>query len=501
MSALGRLGLRKRRDRRDDLEAIPFAVDACECLVDGPFALLRLTGTGVNPPASLVVDSDKPASFEPLPSPDEGVVGGVWRAAFALPAELAEPGTLLWLLDGGEYMTDVRVPPPAESRAVAAPPAPPAAPAPPVAEEPPAAAKAEDPEVAALVDELKRSLVLPAKAAKAKAKEPEPIVEPVAVVEPDPVATVEPIAEPGPSAAEAESIKLVEAWTEAAKLREKLTERERELAAAREDLVAVRAESDGTPTRSEAPNGPAPARAADYELRLAEAAQAVERAEREASELREQVAKLEAELAEARTQIETSAKQAEHERERLATEGAAHERTAEQLQAELEKLKQQPKSRRRGAGRRNDDREVVELRTQLEARIAEQQERIAQLEQEAESFAARRDDALAESLRERVATLEQELRKHVATAEDLRALLESERELVAVARDEASELREQLAGADAKRVSTPAEPAPVKKTIIGATQQERAASKPPPWSALDDELLARIEKAKALTTS
>jgi hypothetical protein len=27
----------------------------------------------------------------------------------------------------------------------------------------------------------------------------------------------------------------------------------------------------------------------------------------------------------------------------------------------------------------------------------------------------------------------------------------------------------------------------------------RAAAKPPPWSALDDELLARIEKAKALT--
>src|SRR4051794_2585847 len=82
LSALGRLG-RKRRDRRDSAvaEIAPFAVDGCEVLVDGPFALLRLTGTGVNPPASLVVDSDKPASFQPLPSPDEGVVGGVWRAA------------------------------------------------------------------------------------------------------------------------------------------------------------------------------------------------------------------------------------------------------------------------------------------------------------------------------------------------------------------------------------------------------------------------------------
>src|SRR3954451_21823382 len=70
VSPLGRLG-RKRRDRNQPDQVPSFAVDSCEALVDGPFTLLRLTGTGVNPPASLIADGDKPATFAPLPGPDD----------------------------------------------------------------------------------------------------------------------------------------------------------------------------------------------------------------------------------------------------------------------------------------------------------------------------------------------------------------------------------------------------------------------------------------------
>jgi DNA repair exonuclease SbcCD ATPase subunit len=79
------------------------------------------------------------------------------------------------------------------------------------------------------------------------------------------------------------------------------------------------------------------------------------------------------------------------------------------------------------------------------------QERIAELEQEATSFAQRRDDAIAASLRERLADREHELR----------------------------DLTRRLAAAEA------------------AVEPRRA--EPPPWSALDDELLARIETTGALT--
>jgi hypothetical protein len=71
---------------------------------------------------------------------------------------------------------------------------------------------------------------------------------------------------------------------------------------------------------------------------------------------------------------------------------------------------------------------------------------------------------------------------------------------VVSSRNEATELREQLATASAKRGS--GVPAPVEDPGEDIAPGQRPARKPiqsPPWSALDDELLARIERAKALT--
>jgi predicted nucleic acid-binding Zn-ribbon protein len=506
VNALGRLG-RKRRDRRVQLEDFPqFAVTDCECLVDGDFALLRLTGTGINPPASLVADHDSPQSFEPLPGSDTSAPGGSWRAAFAIPAEVAEPGTLLWLLDGGEYMTDVRVPSPAVAPLPSKPK--------PVAEEPELPAG-----VAELVADAKPMFRTEAKPA------------PAAQVAPTPPA-------PAPADVDADdprAKKLVEAWSEAAALREKLSDREEDLSRALQELLAARTDVDplreraarltealeaaraerseeleaASAERAEALEAAYAAHArateleadleavraelASVEPRLTEARQRTEHAEEEAATLRSEVDRLEAELSVARSQNEATASAA-----------ADQQRAAEGLQEELEKLKEQPKSRRRGFGRRSEDSEVNEVRTELEARIAEQQERIEQLEQETASFAERRDEAIAESLRERVGELEEELRQHVATGEDLRALLDSERELLAGARVEVRDLKEQLATASAKRAAVAeavraATPPPAEASSESDDASAPAAVEPPPWSALDDELLARIEKAKALT--
>jgi uncharacterized coiled-coil protein SlyX len=395
VTPLGRLG-RLRRDRRAQPEdLITFAVDSCECLVDGPFALLRLTGTGHKPPASLVADGEHPESFEPLPQPEDGATGGVWRTAFALPAELAEPGARLWLLDGGEFVTDVRVP------------------SPPAAKVP--AAKPE-----------------PAPALKPKPK-PEP-VRPVALeVEPQPD--------------DADSTRLVDAWAEASRLRDIVGEREEQLAEALMELLEAR---------------------------------------KEVEPLRARLLTLTAELASLRD---------DH-----ATTQAEPAESAEPVG--LDELTQQPKSRRRGIGRRIEDRKAGKLQSELEARIAEQQTtideqqaRIEQLEQEATSFSERRDEAVTASLQERIAELEQEVRLHASTGDDLRALLASERELVANARIEANELKGQLATAQSPVTAAATEPAAREDAPV------RPAAEAPPWSALDDELLARIEKAKALTTS
>jgi hypothetical protein len=487
LKALNRIGRKREKRNSEDKRAVEFAVDSCVCLVEGELALLRLTGTGVNPPATLVTEADASQTFEPLPQPDAELPSGVWRTGFAVPAALVEPGTRLWLLDGGQFMTDVRVP-------ITDPPAPP-----------------------------------PAPEAEAHPVAESRLVEPVAVAVP--VAQHED-EDPGD---DPRSRKLVAAWSDAAALRQKLAEREQEfaetlaellqarkeveplreralvvtaeLASAREELEHSHKESAEARKRTieqEAELSRLRADLATVEPRVKRSTESAERAEQEAASLRAQVAQLEADLAAARAQVESTAEEARDERERLATDAAERQRTAEELQAELEDLKEQPKSRRRGLGRRGDDRKAATVQAELEALIAEQQERIEQLEQEAASFAERRDEAITASLRERVVELEEELRQHTATGDDLRALLESERDQVAGARAEVRDLKDQLATAAAKRVaeelSQPPAPVVVPDDDDETGTPVRPPIQPPPWSALDDELLARIERAKALTT-
>src|SRR3954470_14269794 len=89
LKSLERLG-RKRRNRRAQTQPEPpFAVESCECLTEGEFALLRVAGTGSTPPAMLVGEGESPESFEPLPGgPASTGTEDSWRLAFALPAEL-----------------------------------------------------------------------------------------------------------------------------------------------------------------------------------------------------------------------------------------------------------------------------------------------------------------------------------------------------------------------------------------------------------------------------
>jgi phage shock protein A len=382
LNAIERLG-RKRRDRHTQTQPEPpFAVESCECLTDGPFALLRVSGTGVSSPTMLVGEGDSPESFEPLPQPGAPSADGAWRMAFALPAELGIPGTRLWLHDGGVYLVELVVP---------------------------AAAK------------------LPA---------PAPAVEPVPAVKP-------PLVPKAEAAQDAPAGKLVEAWTEAATLREKLSEREEELAQALQELLDAR-----------------------HNLQP----------------LRERAEELTIELAAARTQ---PSQQGQTD----PVEGVAP----------AQEPPPEGTARRRGLGRRNEDRQLRKLRAELEAQITEREKRIHELEHETESFAQRRDDAVAQSLRARVGELEDEVSQHTSCNEDLRSLLESERELMGAARREVQDLKRQLASAKANRVADAAErngddPASTGKPVVKPQTEQM------PWSALDDELLARIEKAKALTS-
>jgi chromosome segregation ATPase len=498
LNALERLG-RKRRDRRAQTQPEPpFAVESCECVTEGEFALLRVTGTGLTPPATLVGEGESPESFEPLPQPGASAEDGTWRMAFALPAELGMPGTRLWLHDGGVYLVELVVPD---------------------------------------ADEL---------------TEPEPANEPKPAVEPSVVAeatiAVERAAERRSAAAKQASEdeaddprarKLVGAWAEAATLREKLAEREEELARALKELLdarhnveplreyaeelmielaGVRKELKQSQKQSrraaelEAELEAVNAKLESAEPGLAEAVRAKKAAEREAVSARDEVMRLERELTNARlavenairdaqAQLEDSRREAEAAQTRLTAEAEEQQQEADELRTQITKL-EEGKSRRRGVGRRSEDRELQKVRAQLEAKIAEREERIQQLEQEAESFAQRREEAMTGSLRKRVDELEEEVRQHTGCNEDLRALLESERELVGAARSEVQDLKRQLATAKAGRIADAASNG-IGNGHIAAVPDKPAAKPtvdPPPWSALDDELLARIEKAKTLSS-
>jgi hypothetical protein len=425
-----------RRDRREQSNTSPrFVVERCECIRDGDFALLRISGSGRVRPAALVVEGEHPEAFEPLPDPGSG--DGSWRAAFALPGELAEPGQVASLHDGVAYRVELTVP----------------------GDEPFIAAQVPAPEVAP----------------------PPP---------PPPPPSAEELGEQAMAKGdEARARKLVEAWSEANRLREKLNDREEELAEALKDLLEARNERRPLRERADA-----------AERALAPAREELERAREGARGLTDQ-------LEAARTELTEAAEAAETERARHSDEIAKLEAAAEKVRAELEKLKEPGNGRRIGLRRRAADRVEGPEKTALEVleeQVAERQRRIDELEREAASFSQRRDDALVDSLRDHVMKLEEKVRQQEATGDDLRALLESERGQVARARSEADGLKRRLAAQEGRAAPPPTEAAaapPAAKPPAGP--EEEPAGKPagdaPPWSAVDDELLARIEKAKALT--
>src|SRR4051812_13780764 len=107
LNALERLRRRTRRPESDHAVQTPFTVDGCECLIDGDFALLRVAGTGYASPVALIAGLE---AFEPLPQPGGDPEAGVWRIAFAVPADVADGSQELWLLDGDAYRAELRLP-------------------------------------------------------------------------------------------------------------------------------------------------------------------------------------------------------------------------------------------------------------------------------------------------------------------------------------------------------------------------------------------------------
>jgi chromosome segregation ATPase len=466
---ISRLG-RKRRERRAPTQPDhPFAIEACEYLTDGAFALLRVSGTGSVAPVSLVTQGDGPQAFDPLPQPDGGAANGSWQIAFALPTEVIEPGSRVWLHDGGLYLADLMIPLPAEV---------------PQPAEPVVTPEAQD--AAERLAAVEERIAAEKEATAARPAEDVNLAD------------------------DARARRLVEAWSEAATLREKLNDHEEELAEALKELLEARkdveplrdraeeltdelaaareelelAHNQGRDTRLRATEKAAELDAVRAELaaaepRVAEAERAREAAEQEVAKLRAQVEQLEQALSAARE------------------EAQAGRSSAEELRSKLSKL--EGKTRRSGSGRRADDQSAQKARAELEARLAEREQRIEQLEKEAESFAARREEAVDDSVRERIDQLEADVRQQAGCNDDLRALLESERQLVAAGRREVEDLKRQLAVVGPERVDEPEQPArPVpRKPVVTAPKANGAEA--PPWSALDAELLARIEKAKALT--
>jgi chemotaxis protein histidine kinase CheA len=197
----------------------------------------------------------------------------------------------------------------------------------------------------------------------------------------------------------------------------------------------------------------------------------------EAAQLRDKLAAREEELAEALKELLDL-------RTTLAA-AKAEAAAAEQQRAELE---EENKSRRAGISRRREDRDARRQIAELEAKLAEREQRIEALEAEP-----------GDAPSARLAALEEDARQRAATNDDLRALLESERETAAAARREVEDLKQQLATVSAEYAAKVTEPArPAARRV--AVKPSPSGVQSPPWSALDDELLARIEKAKAVTS-
>jgi hypothetical protein len=453
---ISRLG-RKRRDRRAQTQPDhPFAIEACEYLTDGAFVLLRVSGSGSVAPVALVTQGDGPQAFDPLPQPDGGAANGVWQIAFALPAEVVEPGSRVWLHDGGLYLADLLIPTPAE----------PAKPAQP--EMTPAAEDAAE-RLAAVEERI---------AAERVAESTRP-------------------AEDLDAGEDVRARKLVEAWSDAANLREKLSDREEELAEALKELLDAR--KDVQPLRRRVKELTAEVEAVREELELAHkhGREARLRATEKAAELDAARAELAA-ASPGEGQQDAAALRAEVER--LEQEVVAARAETAAAEEERTKLEESNKSRRAGIARRSDDRAARKQIAELEAKLSASEQRIAELEKDAESFATRREEAVADSLRERIGELEEDIRQRAATNDDLRALLESERQIAANGRREAEDLKQQLSAVRAEQIAEATDGArPASRAAVKAPASANGGQSPP-WSALDDELLARIEKAKSLTS-
>jgi outer membrane murein-binding lipoprotein Lpp len=453
---ISRLG-RKRRERRAQTQPDhPFAIEACEYLTDGAFALLRVSGAGDVAPVSLVTQGDGPQAFDPLPQPDAGASNGFWHIAFALPTEVIEPGARVWLHDGGLYLADLLIPGPPE-------PPKPAEPA-----EPAITPEAED--AAERLAAARERIAADKAAASARPAETTDVGD------------------------DARARKLVEAWSEAATLREKLNDREEELAEALQELLEAR--KDVQPLRDRVEQLTADVEALREELELAHkhGREARMRATEKSAELDAVRAELTA--AQERVVDEQELAGLPAEVERLEHELATARAETAASEEKRTKLEESNKSRRNGIARRSEDRAARKQVAELEAELAKREQRIQQLEKDAESFAERREEAVSDSLRERIAELEQDVRQRASTNDDLRALLESERQIVATGRREVEDLKQQLATAAPEQAAEQPRPAP--KPVVAARASANGGQSPP-WSALDEELLARIEKAKALT--
>jgi chromosome segregation ATPase len=254
-------------------------------------------------------------------------------------------------------------------------------------------------------------------------------------------------------AEDARARKLVQAWSEAGQLREQLGDREQELADALQELRALR--DDRRPLRE---------RAEAAERDLATARKELEDARGELDGLDDEIEGAREELAGAVR--DAAAERSSHEIECVELRGGLDE-----LRAELEKMEAAGGRRRLGLRKRSRGAEPVQ----------QQQEEQA-------------TPAALQLLREQASKLEADLREQESCNDDLRALLESEREQAARARSDADDLRLQLAR-DSRSGSAKDQPKP-----LAESRKPAPAKDAPPWSALDDELLARIEKAKALTS-
>jgi hypothetical protein len=501
-----------RRTRRGGNDS-PASVSVHEHLpADAESALVRVAGSWDGPgpcplhEAQLVVQAGGAGhSFDPLPAPPAADGGRSWRLAFAVPVALLQP------VDAREFL------------------------------------RTTNGTIIELPEATRRAL--------AHTAQPEPTPG-TASAQPEPVPTTDADCDRCRDRIEAleaqidelqrrcerqlddlrgtEDEQLLKAWTECAQLRELIADREEELERTsaeaarlrrrekmlREGLDEITAGLAEWREKTEAECDRLNAEIAARDAALANA----DDAQRQVVELRAeldraqtQVADLERELAAVsatRTEVETSASGAAAELQALVARAEDAERRAADAEAvaaredspaptaELEAARERiavleahaaeadrlrEKLERRGRrpifGRRHASGES-ELSEQLAATTRESENLERQVAGLAEQLRTSEEQHETETERARgaIAELEHQLDKQRQVEEDLRALLDSERRQAAEARLVADGLRLRLADLPADDLPAPAPPPEEARTT---------------WSAMDEELLARLERAKA----